>query len=58
MAEAIVARLPGERAGDAVLATDGAPFIGDVAALEDGLAHGGVVFHPGRIGGAWPKVRR
>ena len=52
----VVARLPAAHAGEAVLSADGDLFGGDPEALSSALANGRVRFHPGRIGGALPRV--
>jgi len=56
-ARATVARLPLEQAGRAVLDPQGHLFKGTPDQLVDALATGGLQFHEGRIGGAWPSVR-
>ncbi len=48
--------LPPEEAGKAVLDKDGRPFKGDPKLLPEAIAAGDVVFHEGRICGAWPCV--
>jgi hypothetical protein len=52
----IVARLPGEEAGKAVLTREGLPFRGGSADLKDALASGGIVFHAGSIRGTFPRL--
>jgi hypothetical protein len=52
----ICARLPGARAGHAVLASDGGLFAGDAAAATDALRNGQLIFHPGQIRGAFPRI--
>lgn len=56
-AREVVARLPPEEVGRAVLNADGALFCGDLSELEADLAAGRVQFHSGRIRGALPVVR-
>ena len=56
-ARLIVALLPARSAGAAVVTRDGTPFRGDAAALPDALRTERVLFHQGRIGGAWPRTR-
>ncbi|MDH4066432.1 MAG: hypothetical protein OEW19_18680 [Acidobacteriota bacterium] len=56
-ARAIVARLPLERAGTAVLDAEGHLFKGRADELVHPLAAGMLQFHEGRIRGAWPSVR-
>jgi hypothetical protein len=55
-AEAIVAALPSERVGQAVLSADRHLFRGDASQLRDAVANGDLHFHPGRIGGAMPRI--
>ena len=55
-ADTIVARLPAPHVGQAVLTHDGRLFAGDLAALDRALAGDGLIFHPGRIGGALPEA--
>ena len=54
-ARQVVGVLPPEQAGRAVLDQSGAPFRGDIAALLEAMGAGGLIFHAGRIRGAWPK---
>ena len=54
-ADTIVARLPAPHVGQAVLTRDGRLFTGDLAALDRALASNDLMFHQGRIGGAWPE---
>jgi len=49
--------LPGAHAGKAVLTVSGELFRGSRHDLERALAAGALMFHPGRIGGALPRVR-
>jgi hypothetical protein len=49
-------RPPVDQIGRAVLAGDGALFTGDPDALSQALQHGRIVFHPGRIRGAFPRI--
>lgn len=56
-ARSIVARLPAQRAGTAVLSKDGSLFRGNLAELVAAQAGGALQFHEGRIRGAWPQVR-
>ena len=56
-ADAVVDRLPAPRAGEAVLTPGGQPFTGDAAALDAALESRGVRFHPGRLGGALPRIK-
>lgn len=50
----IVKILPLESLGMAVLDATGAPFGGDVAALQRALERDELRFHAGYVGGAWP----
>jgi hypothetical protein len=56
-AETIVAAIPVDRVGSAVLDRDGRPLRGSVRAISDAVTAGDVLFHAGCIGGAWPAVR-
>ena len=51
-----IAILPPDQAGKAVLNKDGSLFTGSDAELSSALAVGEVVFHEGRICGAWPQI--
>lgn len=53
----LVAKLPPEQAGSAVVDAGGRLYRGDRGSLERDLAGGGVRFHPGTIRGALPVVR-
>ena len=55
-ARAMIAVLPAEEAGKAVLNKDGSLFNGSIDAVRSALAAGEVVFHEGRICGAWPQI--
>ena len=48
--------LPPEEVGKAVLTSDGALFNGSDEQLSAALESGQVVFHEGRICGAWPQI--
>jgi hypothetical protein len=52
----IVRLLPPDKTGMCVLRPDLELFRGTHVELEDALRHGGLEFHAGRIGGAWPRV--
>jgi len=54
----IVAALPADEAGRAVLTSDGEPFRGDPAALGEALGRGEIRYHEGRIRGAFPRIVR
>ena len=56
-ASQIIEILPVETLGMTVLDSAGAPFRGDVAALQDALKRDELRFHAGHIGGAWPSVK-
>lgn len=55
-ADAIVSRLPSVHVGEVVLSDEGGLFRGGVDDLQRQLASGRVRFHPGRLGGALPRV--
>jgi hypothetical protein len=55
-ARTLIATLPASRVGEAVLTLDGQLFRGQATDLERVLSCGEVVFHPGRVGGALPRV--
>ena len=48
--------LPRDKVGTCVLDKDGNPFKGDVSRLSAAMEAGDVVFHEGRICGAWPQI--
>jgi len=52
----VVAALPPEHVGKAVLNRDGSLFAGPLENIPDAVASGEVVFHEGRICGAWPQI--
>lgn len=56
-ARAVVATLPPEHAGRAVLAANGGLFMGDLSALCEALGEDELVYHEGSIRGAWPRLR-
>lgn len=55
-AREIVDLLPANEAGKAVLMTEGNPFRGGRSELCEALSGSHLVFHEGRIGGAFPKI--
>jgi hypothetical protein len=55
-ARALIELLPAEEAGRAVLTKEGVPYRGKPTALPDALASNELVFHEGRIGGAFPSI--
>ena len=57
-ARVIVADLPAEAAGRAVLTMDGDPFRGEPAALREALRGSGLQYHEGCIRGAFPRIVR
>jgi len=57
LAASIVAGLPADHVGQAVLTADGQLFTGGVSELNRALARDAVRFHKGRIAGAWPQVQ-
>lgn len=52
----LVARLPEDEVGKCLLDLDGHPYRKDARHLEEDLANGRVVFHAGRLLGAWPRL--
>ncbi|MDD2520859.1 MAG: hypothetical protein PHR34_07900 [Kiritimatiellae bacterium] len=56
-AREILAPLPASRLGTCVLNADGSPCVVPPAQLPDNLASNQILFHPGRIGGAWPMLK-
>lgn len=56
-AEAILALLPADQVGRAVLRANGTPFRGSVAELSTAHTQGQLVFHEGRLRGAFPSIR-
>jgi hypothetical protein len=56
-ADDIIAALPARQVGRAVLTTAGQLLTAGIAEIERLLADGDVLFHEGRIGGAWPQVK-
>jgi hypothetical protein len=57
-ASQIVAALPPAEIGRCVLNRDGTLFTGDAIALRAALERGALAFHPGRIRGALPELKR
>jgi hypothetical protein len=57
-AREIVGLLPAGEAGRAVLTEEGVPYRGEPAALREALARAELVYHEGRIRGAFPRVVR
>ena len=43
--------------GEAVLTNAATLFTGDAETLAEARAAGGLRFHRGRVGGAWPEIR-
>lgn len=56
-ADGIIANLPAQHVGKCVIDPAGSLLRKKAAALQPFLVTGGVRFHEGRIGGAWPFVR-
>lgn len=56
-AGAAIDLLPAPHVGKAVLAPDASLFKGSPAALAEALAADRVLFHPGRLRGAWPRLK-
>jgi hypothetical protein len=52
-----VSLLPADMAGRAVVTASGDLFRGDGPAVREAVASGSLVFHEGRIGGAFPTLR-
>ena len=57
-AREVVAALPADEAGRAVLTSDGVPYRGEPAALREALERGELRYHEGRIRGAFPRIVR
>ena len=57
-AREVIERLPPEESGRCVLGPAAVLYEGSPAALRDDLAAARHVFHPGRIRGAFPTIRR
>jgi len=53
----IVATLPAEHVGSAVITAGVELFTGSVIDLDRAIGTGDLRFHKGRIGGAWPRVK-
>ncbi len=56
-AREMIAILPPETVGQAVLNPDGSVFSGEKAQMQMSLAQGEIRFHTGHIGGAWPQIK-
>ena len=57
-ARCMITVLPPDKIGSAVLNRDGTLFKGTTETLAAALREDAVVFHPGRICGAWPQIVR
>ncbi len=57
VAAEVCARLPEQHVGEAVLTPSGALFTGDAAALTRALGQHSLLFHPGRLRGAFPELK-
>ena len=55
-AREVIAVLPAQHAGTAVLSAGGELFSGDAAQAGEALRHGALLFHAGHIGGALPRI--
>jgi hypothetical protein len=55
-ARALVVELPAEEVGKCVLSRRGELFTGDLETARLALARGEILFHPGRIRGALPRI--
>jgi hypothetical protein len=53
-----ILEFPRDKAGMCVLDREGNPYKGDPSSLSAAIAAGEVVFHEGRICGAWPQIVR
>jgi hypothetical protein len=47
---------PRDKAGTCILNKEGKPFRGTVKELSAAIDAGDVIFHEGRICGAWPRI--
>ena len=47
---------PREEVGKAVMNADGTLFAGSNEDLSESLGAGSLIFHEGRVGGAWPRI--
>ena len=56
-ADEVTGLLPAPHVGEAVLTDASTLFTGDAEALVEVRAAGGLRFHRGRLGGAWPQIR-
>jgi hypothetical protein len=52
----VVAMLPADEAGSAVLDENGRPFLGDLDALREALLGSRLIYHAGSIRGAFPQL--
>ena len=52
----IIACLPPEHVGKCVITRDANVFRGNATRLASIMTAGGILFHEGRIGGAWPRI--
>ncbi len=57
-AHEVVSLLPAEESGRAVLTREGLPYRGTPAALREAGARGELLYHEGRIRGAFPRIVR
>ncbi len=57
-AHEVVSLLPAEESGRAVLTREGLPYRGTPAALREACARGELLYHEGRIRGAFPRIVR
>jgi hypothetical protein len=57
VAAEIISRLPVGQLGQAVVTPEGDLFKGGASDLARAFTDGRVAFHPGRIGGAWPRLK-
>jgi hypothetical protein len=52
----VISRLPVQHVGTAVLSPEGQLFQGSALELSEALRRGEILFHPGRLGGALPRL--
>lgn len=55
-ARQVLPLFPREEAGKAVMNADGTLFAGSNEELSAALTAGTLLFHAGRVGGAWPRI--
>ena len=55
-ARQVLPLFPREEAGKGVMKADGTLFAGSNEELSAALTAGTLLFHAGRVGGAWPRI--